>query len=104
MKTDICISVDKNGLSHAMTFHSEACVKNYVHRGGGRAWLWGACMVAGDVHGCGEVCVVAWGVGGVRGCGDILCTIIKNGLHLITGNSHDLGTTGLMNINKRGFN
>ena len=46
---------------------------------GGNAWLWGACMVAGGVHGCGGHawwwgCVVAGGHawlhgGGVRGCG-----------------------------------
>ena len=41
-------------------------VSHSVH--GGHAWLWGACMIAGGVgvhdwgvHGCGSVCMVAWG-------------------------------------------
>ena len=42
---------------------------------GGDAWLWGVCMVVGDVRGCWGVCVVArrgaWLLGGCVGYDEI---------------------------------
>ena len=78
---------------------SEACVKNSVHRGvcmvggcmvaggvcgcGGHAWLWGACMAAGVVHGCEGACMVVGGMCGCRGA-----CVVAGGACMVVGGVH----------------
>ena len=57
---------------------------------GGCAWLQGAWVFAGGMHGCRGACVVA--VGGMHGCGGGACMVV--GACVVAGGVHGGGWGG----------
>ena len=65
----------------------------------GCAWLWGACMVVGGMHGCQGMCMVA---GGMCGCGGHAwlwgacmvawgACVVARGVCMVAGGMHGCG-------------